>query len=540
MGYTTGHFQGKLAAPSPNLYIRVKAKSDRPPNAGVLTRIQIFTPGMVPTLPLYRPANNVRNEIAATIHRYGRDMPVGDDGELRHLLEYVKQFLIEFVIPLKDTDVKSVKVWIDECNQTGHRKDYFRRIRSELENESMKNLCAVESFIKSEGYIPGKEGDEVYFSKFPRAINSYSDLSKVVLGPIISACDKALFKSPWLSKFFVKYSDPRTWVSRVKAMFGDLPVYSSDFKSFESHHRGALARVTYMWLMHSIRHLTGVRPMRDMIARMVLGRNYIRFGGIDVELNQTLMSGALWTSSANGFLNLVLNSYMSAKTVVGDDVGDMLRYVKTSFRGLFEGDDGIVEDVKIPRDLVTRLGLNLEVTPHPHCSVAGFCSMYFSMESDQLIREPFEFMRKFCSMSARYSHLKDSKKMSLMRVKTKSHLDTLAHCPIIGEFLANVDKFTAPYDLAFGESCLDSHEMEKYRWAKQRFTREKCNVNIESRMAMERQFGIRVDVQLCLEAQIRVTRGQSFFCIEHDNTCPDDLYYVENFYANDSAWLPLS
>lgn len=532
MGYTVGHFDGPVSAPDVSLYIRVKRVKARPPVAGVLTCIQILSPGHVPVLPYYRPANNTRNEVVASIHRFGRHMPPMSALIRDHFSMYVKAFLVEFITPLKDGDVKHVKQWIDECNQSGHRKDYFRRLRADLQCATLGEVCAVQSFIKSEGYVPS----DGKFTKHARAINSYSDISKVILGPIISACDKALFRSKFLSKFFVKYEDPRKWVSRVRNTFGDLPVYSSDFSSFESHHRGALADAVYLWLMHSVRNLTGVRLMRDIIARMVRGRNYIKFTGIDVEVDQTLMSGALWTSSSNGFLNLLLNSYMAARTRVGLSISDMITYVRSEFRGLFEGDDGLVEDVGISPDLPGLLGLNLEITPHSHCSTAGFCSLYFSIESDQIIREPFEFMRKFCSMPAKYHSLSHPKKMSLMRVKTKSHLDTLSACPVIGEFLANVDKFTAPYDMSYGISQLDSYEYEKFRWCANRLKRGGDAVEVSSRVAMERQFGIRVELQLCLEAQIRATRGSPTFVLDV-RPCLDDLYYVQNFYSNTLEWV---
>jgi hypothetical protein len=288
-------------------------------------------------------------------------------------------------------------------------------------------------------------------------------------------------------------------------------------------------------MMHSTRDLTGKQALRELIARTTTGRNYIKFGDLSVEIDQTLMSGALWTSSSNGLLNFVINSYMCALTRVGPRVSDMLDYVQHDFRALFEGDDGIVEDHQVPAALITEMGLALKLEPHPDCSTAGFCSLYFDTDENVLVRNPIDYLRKFPSICAKYDSMSDRKRMSLYKCKALSGLDTLYACPVIGLYLSSVEHATRSYSCDAVRHTLEQHDRDVLARALSRRTTY-VNPSIKSRLLVERLFGVSVETQLCLEQQIRDQFGRSTIVLDLSTFLThDDRWYSERFYTADKT-----
>lgn len=386
--------------------------------AGVYCGLHVVQPGIQrPLLVPFAPhRNHPASEITATVHRYACKMPRYDGDEMNEFTRFYRQFIPMAFTPLCDDEVPGFSKWLSETSYPGSRKKSLQELRASI-TDFRETYLRVMSFIKDEFYASPKNA---------RAINSYSDESKTLLGALLHAMDKKTFATKW----FVKGTNPRDWPSKLEDIFSGDPVVTTDFSSFEAHHHDGLARVAYFWAMHMSRGLTKVKALRDMIALMMLGVNEITFRHTRVEVKQRLMSGAMWTSSANGVLNLCLMAYMSAKSQ-NIPPHDRARWAVEEFRCLVEGDDGLTAEYHIRPELPQRLGLRLKPVSSHDYSTAGFCSIYCARQSRVVIKDPIEALRKMFVLSSRYKDFSEKKKRALLRVKAMSYMSIFPSCPII-------------------------------------------------------------------------------------------------------------
>lgn len=278
---------------------------------------------------------------------------------------------------------------------------------------------ASKGFVKWENYPEYKP---------PRMINSPSDLSKLILGPLIHASDKLLFKSG----FFVKGTDPKTWPCMLHALFGNAPVIQTDFTSFEAHHSGVYSELVYRLLQRTTRCLNLTSGIRRLIHNLVLGHNRCSFTKVKVVTKQRLMSGVLWTSSANGFLNLIINAFLYSKSI------SSTIFPTRSFRAKFEGDDGIFEDYDDDPELRTAMGLRLKFKKASHFSHVSFCSMHCSADGGCVVPDVRKILRKFFLLPKKYIESRPNRQSALIKAKALSYQYLFGRSPVLGPFLNRV------------------------------------------------------------------------------------------------------
>lgn len=357
-------------------------------------------PDLAPFFPSLR---SVQNEYYASIHRFGCKMPEID------VRCGVKEYAIEFIrnVMSPPTTMKSFDEWITESDYPGSRKRYFCELRSKIDFLKRRHLV-VESFIKAEGYEEPKN---------PRGILSYTDETKVVLGPICQAVDKAMFSLD----YFVKGRDPKTWPGLLLDRLGENCVICTDFSSFEAHHRGLYADVVKFWFRHMTSKIVGSRHLLRLILAMVGTRNKIVFPCSKVEIDERLMSGALWTSSSNGLLNLMIMSFLVLRTKFPDCPARDLWRMREHFRGFVEGDDGICVAEAIPERLIESLGVRLKFEYHKDFSTAGFCSIYCDRSSLECVRDPKKILRSFFYIPIHLQKSRPGTVLSYLRAKALSY-----------------------------------------------------------------------------------------------------------------------
>lgn len=428
------------------------------------------------------------NAINATCHRFARAMPEADPDTTHKFKLFAAKFIIEHFSPPSKADLPTFHEWLANSSYKPKRKEYLQRV---WDNTTVLDdrVCVNDSFIKAEIYQSR--------SKNPRAINSYSDASKVVLGPLFHCVDKATFKS----KFFVKGTNPRAWPERVAQLFGERSVISTDFTSFEAHHRGPFAEVVYGWFEHMTQNLDVDEGRRSLVRRLMLGRNIIKFKHLNVECNQRLMSGALWTSSANGVLNLLINAYLAASEAIGlDDVDRAVEWALFHLNGLVEGDDGLFEDYGQRDEVAEQLGCVLKVERHVRCDGAGFCGIICDMAERQIIKDPKKFLRGFFILPARYRDAKSSVKDQLLRAKALSYYYSLSNCPVIGPVCYEVIRRTDGLHARTGG--VEAWKCDSVRDAvRERVWEKPPCVTYASRLLCQREFGIDVAEQLRVEEE---------------------------------------
>lgn len=445
--------------------------------------------GSVPLVPRIPDRDFPENQVLSAISRFATEMPSGDQNTLEEFWEFARRF-IERLWPLgvEPDDVPNFKQWLESCNYSGGRKRALFDLRKdlsilELHGRDAYHVC--QSFVKHETYPTYKA---------PRAINSLSDISKTIVGPLCKAIDTATFKS----RFFVKGSNPKTWPERLEELFGGVPVLGTDFTAFESHHTGVFARIVKHWMMHMVRRLPNAKLAKDMIHLLCDMRNVCKFKHITCEVDQRLMSGAMWTSSANGVLNLIINAFLAVKAVGTKTLEEQVRWAVEDFKGVFEGDDGLSVDYGQCPKLIESLGLVLVLERQPDYGEAGFCGIVCPRFNPQVAKDPQGVLENFFWLAPRYASWSRNKQLGLLRAKAMSYKYTFGDCPIIGALcdwaLYRTRSVTARWECVNSTWRCVSTEIES---GFDHGTR--AQVRLASRTIVDRRFGISVDQQLSFE-----------------------------------------
>lgn len=442
-------------------------------------------PTLVPFIP---DISNPINHIDAVRNRYAVDMPVPDPDVARDFYEYAKEFIrTVWKDTLRDEDVRTFVDWLDSSNYPGSRKKDLEKLMTNIERMD-KKFSLVEMFIKWEGYME---------PKYARAINSPSDESKCILGRLFKAIDKKTFGA----RFFVKGTNPRDWPSKLYEALGSRPVTETDFTAFESHHRGVFSKVVYFWYLHMIRNLSGIRPMKDLIARLMLGRNTIESKYLKVGVDNRLMSGSLWTSSANGVLNLIIMSFLASKPHGSPKA--RAEWAAQHFTGFVEGDDGLCLDYGIQKEDIVKLGCVLDMEPHSNFTQAKFCGIVCDERELVVIKDPIAALTKLFALPPRYQDSKDTVHKSLLRARALSYLCNFSHTPVLASACHWILRRTKGYNIdqhqaVLGEVAYDwakiaESELKSTRW-------EKSKIADGTRLVAEERFGISVGEQLYYES----------------------------------------
>lgn len=527
-----GDFQITLNAPAPSLKIKLGKHVQNVDTTvrnvvGVLPLLRINEPGLSrPLLVSYVPdLQNPFNMIASAVHRYGRDMPRGNALTKLDFLDYSRKFIIKYFKPVTNEDIPSFGEWLDESKYPGGRKKALRKLRDEITAHN-RDFSKSKSFLKDEGYEE---------PKVPRAINSPSDESKVLLGPMIKAIDKATFSTQW----FVKGTQPKDWPQMLAAAFGDSKVMETDFSSFESHHFGIFSDIIYYWMMHMLRGVDMTVGERRLIARIVKGHSVSEFKYITTSIEQRLMSGSLWTSSANGVLNLLLMSYLSLRSLHPQQTTDYLvEKVLVDFSGYVEGDDGICRYVDVNQQLIVDLGLRLEFDVVNHFGDASFCGIVCDPQRLTIVSSPLKVLRNFFVLPRRYVNASCTKQNTLLRAKALSYKYNYCHCPIIGPLCDAVLDRTKGLDVKACLSEIDAYKRQSLENAiKDRVWKLRSEVHPSSRYVVEQRFGISVEDQKRIEMEL-AGKNRGYFEVSLSRFATyDDVVHSSTYLTNSNLYL---
>lgn len=381
------------------------------------------------------------SQLYAVVHRVGREMPAQDPDTAQHFEQYAKSFILKYFDPVTTLDESNTKTWLDGASYSKERKLGLATLRT-----MMDTLESTDTVAKCFG-----KDEDLKMPKHLRGIMSYSDESKALLGPFISASDHSVFTGSKTAKWFVKGTDPRTWPKRLFSIFGLDKVMETDFSSFEAHHQGVYARVIKFWLMHMLRNVCTVE-VRSIISKMMAGINVMEFKTLTAYIPERLMSGALWTSSSNGVLNLLIMSYLVLRSKHPNaSPAELLERVDSEFRGIFEGDDGLTLSSEVDESLIQRMGLVLKFKKKNSFNDAHFCGITCPTPSGngdvQIITNPIDVIRKFFALPIKFRR-SDRMMYQMLRAKALSYAYLYFDVPIIGELCDKVLYFTRSFNLS--------------------------------------------------------------------------------------------
>lgn len=380
--------------------------------------------------------------------------------------------------------------------------DYLERCVKELAETRRivpKDL-RTSSFLKWESY------DEI---KFPRSINAYSTRTNVALGRYFQLADKSVFGLRNVQgNLFVKNIPVRERPSHLESRFGNRPVNTTDFSSMECHHRGIYTEVAWFWIHHVLRAVADEHSL-TLVREMLFGNNNCDFGGIEARIPHTLMSGALWTSSQNGVLNMLLMSYCVLRTRHPNaSIAELVRRFD-EFNGCFEGDDGIFEG-DIDPQLVKDLGLKLKLKSHDSYHGASFCGIVKMATENTIFTDPIKSICDFFVLRAQFGLARTALAKAQLRAKALSYYYQYANCPIVGPLAYAVLMHTRGHNVDENTErdwykryvLREALEEAKKQTETEKFYKQPPNVSPQARDFVYQTYGLDPAWQILYEEQI--------------------------------------
>jgi hypothetical protein len=514
----------------------------RKPCAYYFDKFSVHEPGL--SRPLLKPfvpdPNDIGNEIASCVHRSCTKM--GEiDGD--RIYVYGKMFIEKVFQPLTTDEVVDFDTWLSNTPYSVKRRELFRKLRSSCSHiKSFDLIC--KSFIKNESYPKLKQA---------RGINSYPDVVKALWGNIFHSIDKKTFLhgpdgpvAPGRG-YFLKGVDPRDWANILKSDFENHPVATNDFSSFEAHHRGVYAKLVHHWMMHMLRNCGMSHSYLATISRAVLGRNDLTFKHIHATVDQRLMSGAMWTSSANGVLNLIIMSYLVTDAQFpGRAPCELVSLARQHFVGRVEGDDGICAcPVKPSSGTMASLGLKLDFVRHEDASTADFCSIVCSTNDDTVLRDPVKFIRTFFAVPTKYKSRGSA--LGLLRAKAMSLYYNYRNSPVVGKCCYNVLRQTRSVSVDGVSAELDTWSAQTFERALQYFRVNKDELRdcpdmhsthmAANRAVVEKVFKVSVQHQLDIEAAFDRWEDSPIVVTMSDHATLEDYSYDSHYSQTDPVGL---
>lgn len=491
MGIKYGQHKAKLNPCARSLTIRIR-RVDPPVNnlVGVYCNLCPVSPmtGEIECSAIIHDQKDVYNKVAACMHRFGREMPIPNRDVVRDFTEYSKLLIERLFKPVQREELCTFAEWIEHTHYTPAQRRYFTKIRRDIKS-LQEEFIDNKSFIKWEAYTE--------IGKQCRAINSYSDNMKAVLGPVMHSVDRKIFST----KYFVKGMDPRMRPEMLKNRFGTRPVMGTDFSSYEAHHSGAFAELGRHWILHMTRELGLPKHVHAIIGRAFLGRNKCDMRDIVAEVDQRLMSGALWTSSANGVLNLMMLSYLNSRAMYPHmAVTELVDRHDECFQGFVEGDDGICVDRHIPDRLIESLGIVLKFDHYTSYGQASFCGIVCDENENINLSDPMKFLSKFFVLPPKYAGTRQSLQYSYLRAKALSYKYALNDCPVIGPVCHAICRMTKGVDAMRAVADVDTYKRDLLlRAVKAKTWRDEPDIRTASRLLVARVYGLSIHDQIMIE-----------------------------------------
>jgi hypothetical protein len=276
----------------------------------------------------------------------------------------------------------------------------------------------------------------------------------------------------------------------------------TDFSSFEAHHRNLIAELGVFWVMHMCRGV-GNAHFRRLVSRMMTGVNKSVFTYITSEVEDTLMSGAMWTSSQNGMMNLLLMSYLVTRSKYPDlGLDELVEKASSEYCGIHEGDDGLCVTAPVDENLIAQLGLKLKFNYFSDYTLASFCGIICDPVSQTNITNPLKVVRNLFVLPVKYRNQPVARHEALLKAKAMSLLYMYPACPIVSSMCRAIVRRTKRLDVRSISTELDSYKKELFVYAQRA---DVCNEEIveispDTRVLMEEVFQIPAEFQWYAEA----------------------------------------
>lgn len=382
--------------------------------------------------------------------------------------EFIRKFLEVFDKPQKTKDALE-EAYFDAIQRPMKPSDYY-----------------LKTFGKKEFYE-----DE----KYVRCIMVRENSVKALMSWAIHQCDEYLFHKSKISRYFIKGMTPQQQVEAMNERFkGHSLFLETDYSSFESSFDLRYQRIVEIAFF---KHMLKNNPHILEIVLNCYKKHKVLGRGFSMEFTGGRMSGDLWTSSMNGFSNLV-------------NIMTLCRMHHLEWDGFCEGDDGLfwLSGADLTEEDYTRLGFTIKMEYKHRIQDCSFCGKVFDETSLHVLGTPEQLNRIGWSLDKSYWNAKPHIKTQLILSRALSLAVLYPGCPCI-QARAKGLLSSAKGQLKFTKNILREkyqlRELLKYHreldLRKIYDALEFPEPTTQDRILYEERFGITVNQQLSYELQ---------------------------------------
>jgi len=434
--------------------------------------------------------------IAGVRHRFLKKPPTPEESLLKKFRLHCRRVCRKEFTPISsDADV-SVEQWLSHTDYPDWRRKELRvqwdGVASMWDPDKSHRYFRCSSFMKDEDYPTYKHA---------RAINSRSDAFKCAVGPIFKLIEEQVYRH----KAFIKHvpvSERPDYIMGYLNRDGAKYV-ATDYTAFESLFvRELMEACEFELYSHMTQHLPAGGEFMRLVREVLGGRNLCVFKDFKVMVDATRMSGEMCTSLGNGFSNLMLMQFVCEEAGCREVLG------------VVEGDDGLFTMIGTPptEEDFARMGLFIKMEVHDTISTASFCGIVFDPTDRVNVTDPRKVLTNFAWAQRQYARARHTKLSALLRCKALSISFQYPGCPIIAE-LGSYGVRVTPHisvrmrKMANRKGFMDSYTREKLIAAMQAGCIPRREPPRNTRLLVEKLYGITVEVQLSIESYLSSLTG---------------------------------
>jgi len=431
------------------------------------------------------PHNDTRCPLSLAVgglNRVCTQLPPPDKFIFQEFCAFEKRFRRKHFVPLSSDTVLDHRKWLDSRPYPQAKKDSMWAEWEKFYGELTEKLLAFNAFAKDESYVKWA---------LNRLICAPHDVAKIFFGPMIEAVEKQLYSSKWFIKKVPVVERP-SFILAMKEKLGLLAHMSdSDFTSYECSFSKELkegCELSFMSYMTEKVDSDGswmTNFVKWVGTKTTLINKFFRITMDDVSR----YSGESTTSAFNGYTNVVVHEFIAFKT-----------NQKVEF--CVEGDDCLAFWEKSPPEesWYEKLGFAVKLGLHTELETTSFCGQVFAVEDMRVLTDPRYVLAGIGWLPSRYTHAKQSVKLSLLRAKAWSCGYQYQGCPILASLARYLLRVTRSHDARKAFEHLDLYKADMLREAMSNFDPTlpdelQVPVGLASRLLVERLYGIPVAVQ---------------------------------------------
>lgn len=265
--------------------------------------------------------------------------------------------------------------YIDELPHNQNRKRQLHKADVKLKEDTSYKYNKIEIHIKPNDVFEG-------FKK-PRGIYARSDGAKVKYGSVIHQIEQKIFELPYFVKK-VSVDKRARYIYDFMDGANDKAYnyYVTDYSNFESQMNEDLMNVCecqlYKYISSENKECSEV--MKEF-CEVITGVNSCWAPNLSAWMRAKRQSGEVCTSLGNGWTNLIMAMTICRSHGIKFE----------DFRGVFEGDDGVI---RTPKNVVLtaadweRFGMVIKIKKVPSITQAEFCGLIFNSEDLSNIKDP--------------------------------------------------------------------------------------------------------------------------------------------------------